>query len=63
MTFYQAYKDQGSASASLGPLRDTAEEALEDLRDNGYFTDKLKPFPDGCYYSPAQQIGVSVTHV
>lgn len=63
MNFYQAYKDLGSASASLGPLRNTAEEALEDLRDNGYFTDKLTPDKYGCYYSPAQQIGISVTRV
>lgn len=63
MTFYQAYKDLGAASASLGPLRETAEEALEDLRDNGYFTENMKPGKYGVYYSPAQQIGVSVTHV
>lgn len=63
MTFYRAYKDQAGNISYLGPLRETVEEALEDLRDNDYDTSKMNPGKYGIYYSPAQQVGISVTKI
>lgn len=64
MYFYQAYQDVGDGKiVSLGPLRNSAEEALQDLRDNNYEVHHLKPCKFGTYFSPQQGVGVSVTRI